>query len=51
MALWINFLWNNSFVNLTQLPLFLLCEKTGALVIVEPGLMAGKLFKADKTVV
>ena len=25
MDLWINFLWNNSFVNLTRLPL--LCEK------------------------
>ena len=27
MALWINFLWNNSFVNPTQL--HLLCEETG----------------------
>ena len=33
MALWINFPWNNSFVNLMQLPL--LCEKTGALAIVK----------------
>ena len=41
MVQWINFLWNNSFVNPTQLPL--LCEKTGALAIVEPGLMAGRL--------
>ena len=36
MALWLNFLWNSSFVNLTQLPL--LCEETGALAIVELGL-------------
>ena len=40
MAQWINILWNNSFVNPMQLPL--LCEKTGALAIVEPGLMAGR---------
>ena len=33
MALWINLLWNNSFVNLIRLPL--LWEKTGALAIVE----------------
>ena len=39
MAQWVNVLWNNGFVNLTQLPL--LCEKTGALAIVEPGLMVG----------
>ena len=39
MALWINFLRNNSFANLTRLPL--LCEKTGALAIVELGLVAG----------
>ena len=39
MAQWINILWNNSFVNPTQLPL--LCEKTGALAIVEPGLTSG----------
>ena len=37
---WINILWNNIFVNPMQLPL--LCEKSGALVIVEPGLMAGQ---------
>ena len=37
MAQWIKVLWNNSFVNLMRLPL--LCEKTGALAIVEPGLM------------
>ena len=29
MVLWINYLWNSSFVNLMQLPL--LYEKTGAL--------------------
>ena len=40
MALWINFLRNNNFVNLMRLPL--LHEKTGALAIVEPGLMAGR---------
>ena len=39
MAQWINVLRNNGFVNLTQLPL--LCEKTGALAIVEPGVTAG----------
>ena len=31
---------NNNFVNPTRLPL--LCEKTGALAIVEPGLTAGR---------
>ena len=40
MALWINFAWKNSFVNLTQLPL--LCVKIGALAIVEPDLMVGR---------
>ena len=40
MVQWINFPWNSSFVNLTQLPL--LCEKTAALAIVELGLMAGR---------
>ena len=39
MAQWINVLQINGFVNPTPLPL--LCEKTGALAIVEPGLMAG----------
>ena len=38
-AHWINILWNNSFVNLTQLPL--LCEKTEAIALVQPGLKAG----------
>ena len=46
MALWINLLWNNSFVNLTQLPL--LCEKTGILVIVELGLTAGRPLSRQK---
>ena len=40
MAQWINVFRNNSFVNLTRLPL--LCEKTGALAIVEPGVTAGR---------
>ena len=38
MAHWINVLRINGFVNPTRLPL--LCEKTGALAIVEPGLTA-----------
>ena len=41
MVQWINILQNNIFVNLTRLPL--LCENTGALAIVEPGLTAGRL--------
>ena len=40
MAQWINVLRNNGFVNPMRLPL--LCEKTGALSIVEPGLTAGR---------
>ena len=40
MAQWINVIRNNGFVNPTRLPL--LCEKTGALAIVELGLMAGR---------
>ena len=40
MAQWINILWNNGFINPTQLPL--LCEKTGVLAIVEPGLTASR---------
>ena len=39
MAQLINVLWNNSFVNPMQL--LLLCEKTEALAIAEPGLTAG----------
>ena len=40
MGQWINVLRNNGFVNPTRLPL--LFKKTGALAIVEPGLMAGR---------
>ena len=40
MAQWINILQNNGFVNPMQLPF--LCEKTGVLAIVEPGLTAGQ---------
>ena len=40
MMQWINILWNNSFINLMRLPL--LCEKIGALAIVELGLTAGR---------
>ena len=39
MTQWINALQNNSLINLMRLPL--LYEKTGALAIVELGLMAG----------
>ena len=39
MAQWIIVLWNNGFINPTQLPL--LCEKTVALAILELGLTAG----------
>ena len=39
MVQWINVLWNNSFVNPTDYPLF--CKKTGVLAIVGLGLMAG----------
>ena len=39
MAQWINVLRNNGFVN--PMRLSLLCEKTEALAIVEPGLTAG----------
>ena len=40
MAQRINALRNNGFVNPMRLPL--LCEKTGALAIVEPGLSYGR---------
>ena len=40
MAQGINVLRNNDFTNPMRLPL--LCEKTGALAIVEPGLTAGR---------
>ena len=39
MEQWIKVLWNNGFINPMQL--LLMCEKTGALAIVEPGLTAG----------
>ena len=41
MAQWINLNWNNSFVNQMRLPL--LCEKSGAILLVLVGLMAGRL--------
>ena len=41
MAQWVNRLWNNTFVNLPPLPL--LCEISGALHLVQPGLTAGWL--------
>ena len=37
MAKRTNALQNNNFINLTQLPL--LCEKTGAVALAQPGLM------------
>ena len=40
MAQWVNHLQNNIFVN--PLPLPLLCEISGALHLVQPGLMAGR---------
>ena len=40
MAEWVNRLWNNIFVNLPPLPL--LCEISGALHLVQPGLTAGR---------
>ena len=41
MAQWVNRLWNKIFVNLLPLPLS--CEISGALHLLQPGLMAGKL--------
>ena len=41
MAQWINVLRNNSFVNPMRLPL--LCRKSGAVALAEPGLTAGWL--------
>ena len=41
MAQWINVLRNNSFVNLTRLPL--LCRNFRAIALAEPDLMAGWL--------
>ena len=40
MAQWVNVLQNNSFVNPTQLPM--LCEKTGAVALVQLNFMAGQ---------
>ena len=39
MAQWINLHWNNSFVNRMQL--LLLCEQSGAILLVLVGLTAG----------
>ena len=47
MVQWINILRNNGFINPMRLPL--LCEKTGALAIVEQGLTAGR--EADENVI
>ena len=44
MAQWVNHLLNNIFVNPPPLPL--LCEISGALHLVQPGLMTG--WQADK---
>ena len=41
MAQLMNFHWNNGFINQTQLPL--LCEKSGAILLVLVGLTAGRL--------
>ena len=41
MAHWTNVLWNNSFINATRLPLC--CEKTGAVALAQPDVMAGRL--------
>ena len=41
MAQWVNRIWNNIFVNPPPLPLS--CEISGALHLVQPGLMAGWL--------
>ena len=41
MAQWINVFWNNSFINLTRLPL--LCRNSRVVALAEPGLTAGWL--------
>ena len=41
MAQWINFIWNNSFGNPTQLPL--LCRNSRAVALAQPDLTAGWL--------
>ena len=40
MAQWVNLHQNNSFINWMRLPL--LCEKSGAILLVLVGLMAGR---------
>ena len=47
MVQWVNHLWNNIFVNAPPLPL--LCEISGALHLVQPGLMAGWLAGRQNT--
>ena len=39
MVQWVSILQNNSFINPMQLPL--LCEKTGAIALAQPGLITG----------
>ena len=46
-AQWMNLQWNSSFVNRTRFPL--LCEKSGAILLVLVGLTAGR--QADKILV
>ena len=41
MVHWINVLWNNSFVNPTRL--LLLSRNSGAVALVQPGIVAGWL--------
>ena len=41
MAQWINVLQNNSYINLLQLRIPFLYEKTGAGALAQPGHMAG----------
>ena len=40
MVQWINILRNNSFVKPMLIPV--LCEKTGTIVLAQPGFMAGR---------
>ena len=47
MAQWINVFRNNSFVNLTRLPL--LCRNSRALALAEPGLTTGWLADRQNT--
>jgi len=46
MAQWLNLFWNSRFVNKMQLPF--LGEKSGAMALVLPGLMAGRLAGRQK---